>query len=82
MKNKKLTELTLEELQAKKKQLKGIAIGLGSVMLVVSILLIYLGLKSKNYGSITVALFCSITLLPMFTSLNQINSEIKSREDK
>jgi hypothetical protein len=82
MKNKKLSELTLEELEAKKKHLKGAAIGLGSVMAIASILLIYLGMKTKNYALIAVAIGCSVAFLPMFASLGQINSEIKSREDK
>jgi CDP-diglyceride synthetase len=80
--NKKLTELTLEELIAKQKTLKGAFIGLGIVMLIACIALIYLALKSNNLTLIVIAICCSITLLPSFIALSQINNEIKSRNSK
>jgi O-antigen/teichoic acid export membrane protein len=79
--NKKLTDLSLEELHAKKKTLKGATIGLGIVMLIACATLIYLGIKNKNYSLITVAICCSITLLPSISSISQINTEIKKREN-
>ena len=81
-KDKKLTDLTLEELQERYKKSKGSAIGISIVMVIAVIALIYLSLETKNYALIAVAISCSITLLPMFMSLNQIATEIKSRNSK
>lgn len=78
-KNSSLAELTLEELQTRKSNLKGAVIGLSIVMLAALITLIYLVLKNKNYALLGVAFGCSFTLLPSIIVLNQINSEIKSR---
>jgi CDP-diglyceride synthetase len=80
--NNKLSELTIEELNAKKKTLKAAAIGLGIVMLVACLALVYLALKSNNYALIVIAICCSITLLPSFIALSLINKEIKSRNSK
>ena len=80
--NNKLSELTLEELYIKKKKLTGAAIGIGIVMLIACITLIYLAIKNKNYALIGVALGCGMTFFPMFISLTQLNTEIKSRNSK
>lgn len=63
-KNKKLSELTLEELFAEKRKRKGVLTGLGIVMLVACGILVFLVAKSKNYALIAVASGCFITLMP------------------
>ncbi|MDR6562899.1 MULTISPECIES: hypothetical protein [unclassified Arcicella] len=78
--NKNLAELTLEELQAKQKKAKGAVIGLGIVMAIALITLIYLATKSKNYALLAVAGGSGLTLLPSIIVLKQIETEIKSRK--
>ena len=82
MKNDKLNELSIEQLQAKKKTLKNAAIGMGIVMLIACSVLFYLSIKSKNFALITVAIACLLTLLPSFIGISQIKAEIKSRDSK
>jgi hypothetical protein len=77
--NSKLSELTLEELMKKKKQSKSAAIGLGIVMVIACIILITLAIKNSSYALIGVAIGSSISFLPMWIALNQIDEEIKSR---
>ncbi|CAM3962358.1 Redox-active disulfide protein 2 [Flavobacterium branchiophilum] len=81
-KNKKLTELTLNELNTEKKKVKGILTGLGIVMIIACVILIACAVKSKNYALIAVASGSFITLLPIMTRLGQIEKEIKNREQK
>lgn len=78
--NEKLKELTLDELQAKYKTAKAAVIGVGIVMLGAIITLIYLAIKSKNYTQLTFIFVLPITLVPVFISLSQLNTEIKSRK--
>ena len=81
-KNKELSELTLNELYAEKKKIKGILMGFGIVMIIACIILIAVAVKSKNYALIAVASGSFITLLPITTRLGQIDKEIKTREQK
>lgn len=81
-KNKKLSELTLDELHAEKKKRKGILTGFGILMLIACGTLVFLAAKSKNYTLITVVSGCFITLMPFIISLSQVDKEIKSREQK
>jgi hypothetical protein len=74
-----LTNLTLEELYARKQKLKGAIIGLGLVMGLALAILIYLATKKGNYGLLAVGLTLFITLTPSVIALNKINEEIKSR---
>lgn len=67
-KNKKLPELTIEELIKKKNQFKGAAIGLGIVMPITIIALVVLVIKTQNYALITIGLGCLVAFLPIFTS--------------
>ena len=71
-KNKKLSELTLNELYAEKKKIKGILMGFGIVMIIACIILIAVAVKSKNYALIAVASGSFITLLPIMTRLGQL----------
>ena len=81
-KTKKLTELTLNELNTEKKKVKGILTGIGIVMIIACVILITVAVKSKNYALIAVAIGSFITLLPIMTRLGQIEKEIKNREQK
>ncbi|MEA5256854.1 hypothetical protein VB264_03595 [Arcicella aquatica] len=78
--NKNLTELTLEELQAKQKKAKGAVTGLGIVMAIALVTLIYLATKSENYALLAVAGGSGLTLLPSIIVLKQIETEIKARK--
>ncbi|MEA5428431.1 hypothetical protein [Arcicella lustrica] len=78
--NNKLAELTLEELLIKQKKAKGAVIGLGIVMAIALITLIYLAIKSKNYVLLAVAGGSGLTFLPSIIALKQIETEIKSRK--
>ncbi len=81
-KNKKLQELSLEELYLEKKKRKGMLTVLGITMLIVCFALVVLAVKSGNYALIAVAFGSFITLLPSFTYLSQLETEIKTREQK
>lgn len=80
--NDKLKELTLEELQTKYKKSKDAVIGLGIVILIAVMTLIYLAVRNKNYALIAVAIGSSITFLPSIVVLKQIETEIKSRNSQ
>ncbi|REC46413.1 hypothetical protein [Chryseobacterium pennipullorum] len=82
MKNNKLSELTLEELQTKRKSLQNMTIGFGIVILMACITIMFLSVKIKNPALIAVAIGCLITLMPSIINLGQINNEIKSRTSK
>lgn len=77
-----LAELTLEELQTKQKKLNGVVIGLGIVMAAALITLIYTVTKTKNYTLLILVFVLPITLLPTLIYLNQLSTEIKSRNSK
>jgi hypothetical protein len=81
MKNntKKLEDHTLEELIQKKTKLKNAYIGLGSVMVIACIALLYLAFAGKNFALIAVAATCACSLVPGFISIATIEKEIKSR---
>ena len=80
--NKKLVDMTLDEMLSQKKKLKAAAIGLGIVMFFAAGTLIYLAISQKNYALITVSIATLIGFLPMYISLTQLNVEIKSRNLK
>lgn len=82
MKNNKLSHLTLEELQAKKRSLLNITIGFGIVILIAFAVLLFLSITSKKPILMATGIGCLITLLPSFINLGQINTEIKSRSSK
>lgn len=74
-----LSELTLAELQAKKKTVQGAVIGLGIVMFFGLITLIYVAITAKKPGMLAISGGVAITLLPLINSLKQLNEEIKKR---
>lgn len=80
MSKSKLAELTLEELEKKKKTIIGAAIGLGIVTFIAFSTLLYLVIKNKNTALVGVMPACFIIFLPIIIGLNQINTEIKSRK--
>lgn len=75
----KLSDLSLEEIQTKKKKLQGVVIGLGIVLLVACATLIYLAFQNKNYSLIPIAIACLLTMVPSIIVLGQCIKEIKSR---
>lgn len=82
MKNKKLSESTLEELYQKKKLLKTILITFASFMAVACAGIVYFNIKSGSYATLAILPACFITLLPIASNLSQISKEIKERELK
>ena len=80
MAENKLSNLSIQELQAKQKKLQGAVIGLGIVLVAACIALIYLAIVNNNYSLIAVAIGCSITMLPSIIVLHQLKSEIKKRD--
>ena len=78
-----LTEISIQELDKKKKGLLGALIGLGVVLLMASVIIFYLAFTSKMPKVLIVVPICSsLTLLPAFISLSQINAELKNRKAK
>lgn len=79
MANKNLQELSIEELQSKKKTIKKLVLGLGVLMIMACTSLVILSVSMKKYVFIPIATGCIITLLPTGIALVQINKELKSR---
>lgn len=79
MKNNKLSELSLTELNKQKKQLSGLLLGFTIVMLFLFGALLYLILKKQNFVLLAVIPGCALTLLPAAIKLSQVNAEIKLR---
>ncbi|MXN90914.1 hypothetical protein GR160_06705 [Flavobacterium sp. Sd200] len=77
---KKISELTLKELEQKKKKITGAYIGLGIVMAVACPALIYFAIIQKNYALMVVATGSFISLTPGLTLITQIKKEIKARK--
>ncbi len=75
--------LSIDELEAKKKMLRGIVFGLGFVMITAFCILIYLALtQEKSLYLIAIAFGCALTFLPTLINFSLLNSEIKSRFPK
>jgi hypothetical protein len=79
MKNNKLSELSLAELNKQKKQLSGLLIGGAIVMLFLFGALLYLIIKKQNFVLLAVIPGCMLTWLPVAIKLSQLNTEIKLR---
>lgn len=82
MKANKLSELTIEELESKKKTILSATIGLGIVIILACCALFYFAISSKNFALIAVAIGGSLTFVLSLIGISQINSEIKSRKSK
>jgi hypothetical protein len=78
-----VTAIPVEELYKKKKGLQGALIGLGVVLLIASVIIFYLAFTSDMPKVLIMVPICSsLTLLPAFISLSQINAELKNRKAK
>ena len=80
-KQQNLSDLTLDELEKKKKQAFGILAGLGIVWFGVwiTMIVIYLRGPQTNIAPFLPTFILPITLLPIFINYNNIVKEIKSR---
>ncbi len=78
--SQKLGSLTLEQLTEKKKKMTSLLVGITVGMILVCGVLFYLIAKTKNYTLMPVGIGALITLIPVFTSVTEINSEIKRRQ--
>jgi len=79
MKNNKLSELSLTELNKQKKQLSGLLIGGAILMLFLFGALLYLIIKKQNFVFLAVIPGCMLAWLPVAIKLSQLNTEIKLR---
>lgn len=79
-KNNNLEKLTLEELYAEKKKRKGILTAIGILMLIACATIVFVAINSKNYALIAVASGSFVTLIPLMANLNQVEKEIKNRQ--
>jgi len=78
-----ITELSVQELYKKKQGLQGVLIGLGLVLLTAFVIILYLAFSSRMPKVLVIVpVCCSLTFLPAFISLGQINTEIKNRDFK
>ncbi|MBD2715761.1 hypothetical protein KBK19_12015 [Microvirga sp. STR05] len=76
-----LTQLTIEELYARKQKLQGAIIGLGIVMGVALAIILYVViLKKRSYGLLVVGSAAFVTLMPGVVAYNQIREELKRRQ--
>lgn len=80
MKNN-LSGQSLEFLIKQRNLLKGVAIGFGIVLLLAFSIILYVAIEKKNFALIAVLPASMITLLPILLRFNQINTEIKSRQN-
>lgn len=77
--NRKLTELTVEELKIKQRRFRSFVSILSVVTLLALITFAYFAIKNKNYNFLVLLGGCSIALLLCITILKQVETEIKSR---
>jgi len=78
-----ITELSVQELYKKKQGLQGVLIGLGLVLLTAFVIILYLAFSYRMPKVLVIVpVCCSLTFLPAFISLGQINTEIKNRDFK
>ncbi|MCA8832551.1 hypothetical protein [Hymenobacter pini] len=73
-------QLTVAQLRTKKSKLKGVIVGLGTLMLLVWVVMLYLAVTSKTYWLLAVGLSMFVTLTPSLVALNKLNMEIKQAE--
>ncbi|MGV0946297.1 hypothetical protein ACTS91_01290 [Empedobacter falsenii] len=77
----KLSELTLDELQTKHKKVNKLTITIQIILLIISISLI-LGVFANYLKPINVVFVSlSVIFIPFITGLNQINQELKNRNN-
>ncbi|MGV0921718.1 hypothetical protein [Empedobacter sp. UBA7248] len=77
----KLSELTLDELQTKHKKVNKLTITIQIILLIISISLI-LGFFANYLKPINVVFVSlSVIFIPFITGLNQINQELKNRNN-
>lgn len=82
MKERKFSELSIEELYKKKKTLTSIMIGFGVVMVILYAILLYLIFKSESFALIAIIPASLLSIFPTLIILGQVNSEIKLRNSK
>lgn len=81
MKNKRnLSELTLDELHTEKNKRQKVTTVLGSMMLLICGLLVFMAVKNKNYTLLPIAIGSLITLMPSLMYLSKVAEEIKKRQ--
>lgn len=76
----KLSEVSLAELELRKKKLIRLAYISGVMIFLCVAAILFLAIKSGNYALIAVACGSALTYIPMWINLNLINKEIQSRK--
>ncbi|WBO84929.1 hypothetical protein [Hymenobacter yonginensis] len=74
-----LAQLALAELHSRKNKLKGAIIGLGIVMVVALVMVLYAAINSKKYALLATLPAMFLSLLPSVIVLSKINKEIAAR---
>ena len=83
MKNKKLSDLSIEELIKKHKFTKTIAIAFFTIWILVIFIFIGLNIyKDLPFAINTPIIILPVTMLPIFINYMNLNNELKSRNNK
>lgn len=80
MKNNKLSELTIIELNKQKNTLKNILIAAAVLIVVLCGIILYPSDKSQNIKFLTILPCFLLGILPAAIRWSQLNTEIKSRQ--
>lgn len=79
MKNKKLSNYSLDELKAKRKQAKMILVVFGGVLAIAVPTLFYAAYASRNIGLFVVGCGSFVSFSSVWTYFSQIDKEIKMK---
>jgi hypothetical protein len=79
MREEKLSQLTIEQLQNKKKQEEGIVKIITIILSIATAMFVGFIVKTNRYSSLTLLGIVPLVIVPRYTKLKKINDEIKSR---
>ncbi|QLL58554.1 MULTISPECIES: hypothetical protein [Empedobacter] len=81
-KEKSLSELSLEELNEKRKKVNKLNLSIQIPLLLIAVILLILKMTNKYDINVTfvILLSCSVTFIPLITDLAKINAEINTRK--
>ncbi|STD59097.1 Uncharacterised protein [Empedobacter falsenii] len=83
-KEKPLSELSLEELNEKRKKVNKLNLSIQIPLLLIAVVLLILKMTNKYDINVTfvILLSCSVTFIPLITGLAKINAEINTRKKR
>jgi uncharacterized MnhB-related membrane protein len=79
MKDKELSQLTIEDLLNQKKQQEGIVKIITIILVIATAMFVGFIVKTDRYSSLTLLGIVPLVIVPRYTKLKKINDEIKSR---